>query len=380
MLRDVLPSRVTEGNRQNARQVSLPPGSVLLAADDSFVARDQVEKVLPAIGAPYLMTVTGKDAWVKLQALAQEANAMNANVEDTQNMDRASVFEFDADIPGEALAALLQPGARVLEIGAGERPKSRKMRVEVSCDMVPSMSTAIFTYCHNEFRRRQMRGDIFDVNGETLRASSGVYHPEATSSTRYFWDNIVRAGVLSAGHGQQRALSVMDMGCGCGALSILWFRARSQDRVTGLDIDPVAIADARFNAARAFGSGTRSPQFHASDLFSALPPEHERFDVVLFNYPFWQQERYHVVELDRVGIDPNGVLLEQFIEQLPARMHAHGRAYLSYSTQADVHMLRQLCAHRGLALSIVNMECQDEGAYSRSIWEIRQTATGDTDG
>ena len=94
VLRDVLPSRVAEGNLQNARQVSLPPGSVILAADDSFVARNQIERVLQAIGAPYVMTKTGKEAWEKLQAFAQEAKAEGRSVQ-----ERVAVVLTDLEMP-----------------------------------------------------------------------------------------------------------------------------------------------------------------------------------------------------------------------------------------------------------------------------------------
>ena len=95
VLRDVLPSRVPEGNAQHiGGQLTLPPGSVILAADDSFVARSQIEKVLQALGAPYVMTKTGKEAWDKLQALAHEAKAEGRRVE-----DRVAAVLTDLEMP-----------------------------------------------------------------------------------------------------------------------------------------------------------------------------------------------------------------------------------------------------------------------------------------
>ncbi len=95
VLRDVLPSRVPEVNAQHVgSQLALPPGSVILAADDSFVARSQIEKVLQALGAPYVMTKTGKEAWDKLQALAQEAKAEGRRVE-----DRVAAVLTDLEMP-----------------------------------------------------------------------------------------------------------------------------------------------------------------------------------------------------------------------------------------------------------------------------------------
>ncbi len=81
VLRDVLPSRVADATPPvGSPPLPMPPGSVILAADDSFVARSQIEKVLQALGAPYIMTKTGKEAWDKLQSLAHDARAEGLEV------------------------------------------------------------------------------------------------------------------------------------------------------------------------------------------------------------------------------------------------------------------------------------------------------------
>ena len=95
VLRDVLPSRVPEVNtRQLGQQLQLPPGSVIVAADDSFVARSQIEKVLQALEAPYVMAKTGKEAWDKLQNLAQEAKAEGRRVD-----ERVAAVLTDLEMP-----------------------------------------------------------------------------------------------------------------------------------------------------------------------------------------------------------------------------------------------------------------------------------------
>ena len=95
VLRDVLPSRVADvdAGRVGAR-LDLPPGAVVLAADDSFVARSQIEKVLQALNAPYIMTKTGKEAWERLRALAHEAQ-----VEGKPVTDKVAVVLSDLEMP-----------------------------------------------------------------------------------------------------------------------------------------------------------------------------------------------------------------------------------------------------------------------------------------
>ncbi|WP_437559978.1 chemotaxis protein [Acidithiobacillus sulfuriphilus] len=74
ILRQVLPSRFKAGDEiTQPHQVSIPQGSVILYADDSGVARSQIEKALTRLGLPFIGTKTGKEAWERLQALAQEA-------------------------------------------------------------------------------------------------------------------------------------------------------------------------------------------------------------------------------------------------------------------------------------------------------------------
>lgn len=56
-------------------KLRMKPGSVIMAADDSAVARGLIGQALDAIGAPYIMSKTGKECWDKLQAMQAAAVA-----------------------------------------------------------------------------------------------------------------------------------------------------------------------------------------------------------------------------------------------------------------------------------------------------------------
>lgn len=60
----------------------LKPGTIVLAADDSFVARSLIEQELRALQAPYEMTKSGKEAWDRLNAIADTAEAEGKSVYD----------------------------------------------------------------------------------------------------------------------------------------------------------------------------------------------------------------------------------------------------------------------------------------------------------
>jgi two-component system chemotaxis response regulator CheV len=83
ILRNVMPTveeAITPASVGDA--VSLPKGSIILAADDSPVARMMIEQGLNAMGTPFVMTKTGQEAWDRLQAMEVAANAEGKTAHD----------------------------------------------------------------------------------------------------------------------------------------------------------------------------------------------------------------------------------------------------------------------------------------------------------
>ncbi|HQY38089.1 MAG TPA: chemotaxis protein [Giesbergeria sp.] len=75
-------------------KLKLKPGTIILAADDSFVARSLIEQELKALHAPYEMTKSGKEAWDRLNALAQIAEAEGKTI-----LDKVSLVLTDLEMP-----------------------------------------------------------------------------------------------------------------------------------------------------------------------------------------------------------------------------------------------------------------------------------------
>ena len=63
-------------------KIALAEGAIILAADDSGVARSLIEAGLTAMGVPFIMTKSGKEAWEKLQSLAVAAGKEGKTVSD----------------------------------------------------------------------------------------------------------------------------------------------------------------------------------------------------------------------------------------------------------------------------------------------------------
>ncbi|MCX7139543.1 MAG: chemotaxis protein [Proteobacteria bacterium] len=95
ILRDVFPlahQAIPEGSVVS--EFRLPAGTSILAADDSAVARLMIEQGLTAMGVPYIMTKTGKEAWERLQAISAEAE-----IEGKTARDKVSLVLTDLEMP-----------------------------------------------------------------------------------------------------------------------------------------------------------------------------------------------------------------------------------------------------------------------------------------
>ncbi len=83
ILRDVMPDQhASEVDADQVGRVQIPPGTVVLAADDSAVARMMSEQGLKAMGVPYVMTKTGQEAWHELEAIGERAKAEGKSIRD----------------------------------------------------------------------------------------------------------------------------------------------------------------------------------------------------------------------------------------------------------------------------------------------------------
>ncbi|HEY0731356.1 MAG TPA: chemotaxis protein [Chitinophagaceae bacterium] len=83
ILRDVLPS-TAENFVPNKIDTTfkLPSGKVILAADDSPLARSMLENTLKTLNLSFIMTKTGLEAWTKIQSLSDAAKAEGKTLQD----------------------------------------------------------------------------------------------------------------------------------------------------------------------------------------------------------------------------------------------------------------------------------------------------------
>ena len=111
ILKNVMPVTTEEINREVVGpELVLPHGAMILAVDDSAVARSVIELGLKAMGVHYIMTRTGKEAWERLQSISDDAVAEGKTAK-----DKIAVVLTDLEMPemdGFTLTRLIKQDAR----------------------------------------------------------------------------------------------------------------------------------------------------------------------------------------------------------------------------------------------------------------------------
>jgi len=127
------------------------------------------------------------------------------------------------------------------------------------------------------YRRRLQREDHVNLLGFSLTVPPGVFHPGLFFSTKILARFLAQTDL--------KGTAVLEMGCGSGLVSLA--AAAGGATVTSVDVNPLAVECTRANAA-ANGLGEKISVLN-SDLFAALP-EGNRFDLIVWNPPFYPKE------------------------------------------------------------------------------------------
>ncbi|MBI1891553.1 MAG: chemotaxis protein CheV [Burkholderiales bacterium] len=94
IMRSLTPPEDEEQKLEGVGVLNLKPGTAILAADDSLAARVLIEAALEAMGAPFIMTKSGKEAWDKLESIAVTAQVEGKTVE-----DKVALILSDLEMP-----------------------------------------------------------------------------------------------------------------------------------------------------------------------------------------------------------------------------------------------------------------------------------------
>jgi release factor glutamine methyltransferase len=171
------------------------------------------------------------------------------------------------------------------------------------------------------------------VNGRPLLVLPQVFNPALFHSGSFL------AGLLDARLVPPGA-TVLDMGTGSGVGAIA--AAARARRVVAVDVNPAAVRCARINALLNCLEDTIEAR--EGDLFA--PVAGERFDVVLFNPPFFHGAPRDALDHAWRGLD----VVERFAAQLPAQLTPDGYALVVLSSDGDTPAF--LDAFRGNDLNV----------------------------
>jgi HemK-related putative methylase len=175
-------------------------------------------------------------------------------------------------------------------------------------------------------RRRYERVVIERIGDLNLVVLPDVFNPVLLRSGAFLASELWR---LAAGS------KVLDLGSGSGACGIA--AARRGCRVTAVDINPSAVRCTRINALL----NNVDLDIRQGDLFGPL--ESERFDMVLFNPPYYRGVPRD--GLDHAWRSPD--VPERFASDLADHLAPRGRALVVLSSDGDSDgFLRALDANR----------------------------------
>lgn len=185
-------------------------------------------------------------------------------------------------------------------------------------------------------RHRYDRLVLETVAGRPFLVLPQVFNPKLFRTGELLAQTLARGFVAPGG-------LVLDMGTGSGVGAV--FAAAGAARVVAIDVNPAAVRCARINAL--LNQVENSVEVRLGDLFEPLGDE--RFDLVLFNPPYFRHAPRNPLDHAWRSIDT----VERFAAGLRARLTPGGAALVVLSTDGDpTGFLRSFREH-GFALETV---------------------------
>jgi release factor glutamine methyltransferase len=167
---------------------------------------------------------------------------------------------------------------------------------------------------------------------------------------------------------EKKALSLLDLGTGTGAIALAIASERPQWQVTGVDLIAAAVGLAQENAARLV---IHNAQFFQSDWFAALQknPGPQRFDIIVSNPPYIAPNDEHLQQGD-LRFEPHTALvakqngladLEKIIADAKTFLNSNGFLFLEHGWQQAEQVCELFHQHGYVAIKT----WQDYGGNDR---------------
>jgi HemK-related putative methylase len=137
--------------------------------------------------------------------------------------------------------------------------------------------------------------------------------------------------------------AVLDLGTGSGVGAV--FAAQAAKWVVAVDVNPAAVRCARINALLNGVEG--QVEVRQGDLFASVLQE--RFDVVLFNPPFFRRQPKNDLERALYSLD----IFERFTDEVRDHLKPGGTCLVIMSTDGDLDGFRQAARRQNFSIELI---------------------------
>lgn len=194
----------------------------------------------------------------------------------------------------------------------------------------------------------------FEVDGISLVVLPGVFSPQYSESPDY----LMKHAKIKPG------CSVLDLGCGCGILS-LWAANQGAEKVVALDINESALQNTKLNAMHHHLQNKIEVRW--SNGFEAIKKE-EKFDVILWNPPFYN--RVFNNDLERACFDPDYQFFKASIQSAKKVLNNNGTLQLVFGETGGFEVIEHEIKLN--EWNTVRTIVQDSGrnGYFRKFYEL----------
>ena len=190
---------------------------------------------------------------------------------------------------------------------------------------------------------------IEEFNGLIVQFDSVFWEPGDTVSLR----KMIVDDSICVGR------DVLEIGTGTGLLSVVC-ALHGADKVVATDINPAAIANAKYNAAmlaEEMPVEVRAVPQESPGAFSVIKPD-EKFHLIISNPPWEDAEIKQPA--DHAFYDPGFELMDTLLDGLPSHLHSGGRCLVAYGHVPAVKRLLDETERRGLVCKILDDRKLDE--------------------
>lgn len=160
--------------------------------------------------------------------------------------------------------------------------------------------------------------------------------------------------------------SALDVGCGCGILALAMYQSGFK-HIWGIERHPPAYHCAKHNVINHKAGKVISILF--GDLFQPIENLTVKFDLIVFNHPFFPSIGKRVF-----GDDPDGgkEVLEKFFIQSKKFLHPCGKILVPHSEIAgDMHNAKFIAEQQGFHVQIIS--CFELDGFKQYIYEVSLT-------